>query len=526
MEYRFSDCALNVAKRELTRGGVVVEIEPQVFEVLRHLIEARDRVVTKDELFQTIWRGRAISESVIATRVRAVRRAIGDDARAQRLIATLHRVGYRFVAEVETISPARPAPPPDAPTLPVAPSAPETPVALAQPDCPSIAVLPIAALDPAPAQRLMARGLTHDVTARLARTRWLFVTAGASAERFSLDVSEPAEIARALGVRYLLHGAAMRAGDRLRLVVTLTDANQDREIWAERYDRQIEDLFTVQDEICDLIVSGVEAEMEQIERRRASLRPLASLDAWSAYHRALGLLFRYARAARDEAERCLAHAARLDPNSARICAATSFLHWQRAFLEVSGDREGDVTRALEAAQQSVALDPLDPSAHWALGRAVRLRGEIDESVEELTIATDLNPSYASAHYARGASLMFLSRREEALASVARARRISPYDPLSFAYGALEAELKALDGDSAAAARLARRSAAHPSAHNNIRMIAAWCHELAGETEAARRYVAEVRRRRPDYDRDDFFRACPFRGPDRALIEAALRRLGL
>lgn len=521
------------ASRELTRAGAPAHVEPQVFDLIIYLVRNRDRVVSKDELVDEIWAGRAISDATLASCVKSARRALGDDGQAQSMIRTLQRRGFRYVGPAG----------PDA-AEETAASTPESvaimlgggesaelaagaaDLDLTPPAGPSIAVLPFDALDGSAEPSVLASGLRADITTRLARTRSLFVTGRDSAARFRLKDSSPAAIGAALGVRYLLHGALMQSSDRFRLNVALTATETGYEVWAETFDRSLDDLFAVQDEICDLVVSGVEGGVALKERQAAALRPIASLDAWGAYHRATDLLFRYAPDARAEARRLLDRAAAADPGSARIAAAQSFLMWQEAFFETSGDRDGDARRALDLAEHAVALDPLDPLGRYALGRAARLIPDLDYSMEELRAAVTLNPSFAAAHYAYGSGLKFLSRAEEGIVSVERARRISPYDPMMFSFMSLLAELNGLLGEAAASVKWAKRAARSPQTHYNILAIAAWCHWRAGETDAAQVYLAEVRRRRPGYSRAMFFRAFPYRAPERGMLDALLGDMGL
>lgn len=515
MRFDLGAISIDEEQRALTRDGEAVPVEPLVFDAILYLIRHRDRVVTKAEMVDAIWSGRAISDATLSSCVRSARRALGDDGKTQAMIKTFHRRGFRFVG-LASVAAVPAEPPPPAPAD----------LDLTLPARPSIAVLPFATLAAHADQRLLANGLVQDITSRLARTRWLFVTARASAERFRAQADDPAAVGRALGVRYLLHGSVIRSADRFRTTVALTETDSGYEVWSQMFDRNLSDLFAVQDEICDLLVSGVESGIALQERQAASLRPIASLDAWGAYHRANDFLFDYSPGSRAEAAKLLDHAARLDPASARVTAAQSFLKWQDAFFEATGDRAGDVRQAMALGERAVGLDPLDPQAHWALGRAARLVEDMDYSVEELATAVDLNPSYANAHYSLGSGLKFQGRMEVALASVERARRISPYDPMMFSFMSLMAELNGLLGDHAAAAKWSMRAARSPNAHYNILAIAAWCHYLAGDRAAADAYLAETRRRRPDYSLAVYFRAFPFLPAERAPIEAALRALGL
>ncbi|MGI9418969.1 MAG: tetratricopeptide repeat protein, partial [Geminicoccaceae bacterium] len=203
----------------------------------------------------------------------------------------------------------------------------------------------------------------------------------------------------------------------------------------------------------------------------------------------------------------------------------SFLHWQRAFFESTLDRDGEIARAADYAEQSVSLDPIDPQAHWVLGRAALLRGDLDLGVDELSTAVELNPSHARGHFSLGYGKLFQEPSADVIDDAAAARRISPYDPMSFAYLCLFAEANLLIGRHDEAITWARRAARPRNAHYHAHAVVAWCLEIAGDHEAALAEAAEVRRRRPDYTRAAFFRAYPYQEPQRALIDDALRRLG-
>jgi TolB-like protein/Flp pilus assembly protein TadD len=532
MKMTVASYSIDMSAREIRNGDAAVPVEPKVFDLLQMLIEHRARVVPKDEMIERLWDGRAISDAALSSCVKAARRALGDDGQRQCMIRTVARRGFRFVGPVR---PATPEHDPiagataaacDAAAPPVAAAFGEFDVDLTLPKRPSIAVLPFQLLGGAEAHRVIADGLGTDITVRLARTRWLFVTARASAAQFRAPEVDPVEIGARLGVRYLLQGTIMVDADRLRLTAVLTDAVQGCEIWAERFDRRLDDVFAVQDEIGDLVVAAVESEIETKERQRALLQPLASLDAWSAYHRARHHLFRFRAEDYEEAERLLELAARLDPNSPRVFAALSFVHWQRAFLEIAADRRGALAQAFEHARHSLVLDPLDPQGHWVLGRAHILDGEIDRAVDELRTAVALSPNFANGHYSLAYALMFDGRSAEALPAVEQARRLSPYDPMIFAFEALRGSVHGLTGEVARAAEWTSRAIRQPNAHYQLFALAAWCHELAGRHDEAQRHLAALKAVRPDYCRADYFRAFPFRGRERAIIEPILARLGL
>ncbi len=554
MIYRFAGCDLDVTRHRLIVDGAERRIEPQVFDLL-HLLARRSGVlVTREQLIEQIWGGRIISEAAVDARISAARRAVDDDGKHQRVIKTVPRRGIQLVCEVELIEapdgdepqrdfsavsaepPKRAASDPPASLLAAEPQQQEAAdpaqvpdnddLDLSLPKQPSIAILPFDKYGDIEEHVAFSEGLGRDITVRLARTRWLFVSARASATKFQVARSDPATIGARLGVRYLLHGALFTAGKRLRLSVTLTDVVNARAIWAESFQRPLDDIFALQDEITALVVEAVESEIELKERQRAMLLPIASLDAWSAYHRASSHLYRFRAEDFDIAEHFLNLAAKLDPQSARVFAGLSFLHWQRALLDLTPDREGALSRAFDFAHHSLSLDPRDAQGHWVLGRAYLLAHDFEQSVRELKTAVELNPNFANGQYSLAYGLQFEGSSAKGFPHVDKARRLSPYDPMTFAYFTAHAVMHGLTGNVEAAATWSSRAARQPNAHCHVLTIAAWCHQQAGQSEAAERYLRRLKESRPDYRREDFFRAFPYREAERSVIERSLVALRL
>ncbi|HEX5959144.1 MAG TPA: winged helix-turn-helix domain-containing protein, partial [Hyphomicrobiaceae bacterium] len=277
MQYLFDDCVLDTDRRELRRGSEVVEVAPQVFDLLVHLIRQRDRVVSKDEFFASVWQGRIVSESAFFNRVNAARSAIGDSGDRQQLIKTLPRKGLRFIGAVREEALAGETAPgatePYRPHLPL-------------PQRPSIAVLPFANLCGDPEQDYFADGISEDLTTSLSRIRWLFVIARNSTFAYKHRAVDVRQIARELGVRYVLEGSVRRAGKRLRISVQLVDALTCGQHWAEKYDRKLGDIFAVQDEIIQSVAAAIEPHLLAAEAIRAHSRSADDLGAWELVARA------------------------------------------------------------------------------------------------------------------------------------------------------------------------------------------------------------------------------------------------
>jgi len=234
----FAGHEIDLRRQELRRGGEIVHVEPQVYDLLVHLVRNRDRVVSKDELFDTIWNGRIVSEAALSSRINAARKAIGDDGERQALIKTMHRRGFRFIGAVRegTGEPADTVQPGNGPKDPAGQPADEMPPT-AKPGIasrkPSVAVLPFANLSQEPDTEYFGYGLTEDVIRLLARNRWLDVLSRHSAVAFQGKGTDPREIGAALGIRYLVQGTVVKHGERVRITADLVSAENGHHLWWE-----------------------------------------------------------------------------------------------------------------------------------------------------------------------------------------------------------------------------------------------------------------------------------------------------
>ena len=560
MIYLIGAIAIDTEAYEVRRDGSPVAVEPQVFDLLVLLVENRDRIVTRDEIIEQVWKGRIVSDAAISSRIKAARRAIGDDGKAQGLIRTIHRRGLRFVGDVVVegvrlpaldsvhAEPAlvsfetealrlterppllvgnTPASPGNSLSLGVDTTDSATGLDLSLPSRPSLVVLPFQLLGGDEHGQIMADGLSLDIMTRLARTRWLFVISRGSAFMFRNSAEDVKSISLRLGVRYVVQGNVQFIGNRVRIRAALSDAVAAREVWAEHFDRNVDDIFDIQDEIANVIVGAVEGEIEQTERQRALLTHPANLDAWSAYHRATWLMYQFTPESYVEAERLFKLAAQLDPNASRVFSGLSFVHWQRAFLEIGKDRDVEIERALEYAQQAINLDPREPQGHWALGRAFLLQEDFDLALDEVEHSIKLNPNFAMGHYSSGFTRMLVGDHPGTGAAVQQARRLSPYDMMSFAMLATQAISAAFSGDGEEAALLADRAARQPNAHYHIYAIAALCNAIARRPDTARQYIDRLAKAHPGYRIKDYFRAFPYRSDSlRDKVRKELMALGL
>jgi TolB-like protein len=310
VEFIFGDHRLDVDRRELWLGDRLIALAPQVFDLLVYLLCNRERVVTKDDLLEAIWGGRIVSESALTTRINAVRRAVGDSGKAQRLIRTMPRRGFRFVGIVEEAQ--KPEASISAGPRAVADLLDST---LTLPDKPSVAVLPFANLSGDPEQDYFADGMVEEIVTALSRVRWFLVIARNSTLAYKDKAVDVRDVGRQLGVRYVLEGSLRKSGTRIRVTAQLVDAATANHVWAERYDREIVDLFAVQDEITERVVGAIEPELYAAEHFRSQRKQPDRLDAWECVIRAMSQ--NHTRVGVTEAEALCRRAIAISPDYAQ-----------------------------------------------------------------------------------------------------------------------------------------------------------------------------------------------------------------
>lgn len=390
----------------------------------------------------------------------------------------------------------------------------------------SIAVMPFAdASAPGGVRGGLGDGLAYDIITRLAKLRSLFVIAQGTV--FALDQRSvgPEEAGRTLNVDFVVSGLLRRHAKRVVVDVALVEARTARIVWAETFDHPMDDAFVALDDIGNRIVASVDIEIESAERERAILTPPNSLDAWSAHHRGLWHMYRFNRADNARARHFFELALRLDPTYSRAYAGLSFTHWQDAFQRW-GEQNSSVDLAYKAAGQSLIADDRDPAAHWAMGRALWLRGSQEPSLSELQRAVDLSPNFALGHYTLGFVHCQSGDAQAAIGSADHSRHLSPFDPLMFGMLAVRALALVRLGRVAEAADWAVKAAMRPNAHVHILAIAAHCLALADRQDEALAFVATIHKANPAYGISNFLDAFRLTPDTQALFKNAARRIGL
>lgn len=397
------------------------------------------------------------------------------------------------------------------------------------PDKPSIAVLPFANMSGDPAQDYFSDGIAEDIITILSRYRWFFVIARGSSFAYSTRGIDVRQVGRELGVRYVLEGSVRKAGNSVRITARLVDATTGKEMWAERYDRELADMFAVQDEITETIVAAVEPELATLERERALRKPPESLDAWDSYQRGLWHFYGdWTRNGVAEAKRLLEGACALDPGFGSAYAELAFAHIADIVRDFSEDPRASLDAAAAAAAEAVALDGRDPAAHSALGRVLIYRHSFERAIEECETALTLSPSSDRAHYCLGLSLLYGGKPEEAIPQFERALRLNPCSPMLWAYcnnlGRCHFRLQRYREALVLFIRATQQANVPylPFVH-----LAATLGHL-GRTDEAESALAEVRRRKDDFSFDTIHRTIGVYGPHagpKQIIEG-LEKAGL
>ncbi len=484
MRYLFEDYALDTETRELSQGADLVPLEPQVFDLLAYLIENRDRVVSKEDLLSAIWAGRIVSESALTTRINAVRCAIGDSGGEQRLIKTLLRRGIRFVGAV------REEPHPvESGTV-----EPSTPV-IALPDRPSIAVLPFINMSSEPEQEYFAIGMTADIITALSQYRWFNVIALNSIFPLRSRTDDVMEVARELGVRYVVEGSVRKVGSRMRITGQLIDAASGVHLWAARFDREFENIFGIQDEITESVVSAIEPEILMGEGQRAARKTGSNLNALDCCMRGMWHYNKDSPAENTKALVWLRQSIERDPNLASAHMYLARVLARRCWFGFSEDLVSDLSANCAAIERALALDDRDPYSHYALSFYCMMTRQHQRGLASAQRAIAISPHFALGFFALGFTRLFMGQFKEALDALLRALHLSPHDPMSFLFVNMIALAHYHLGHYEEAADWAERSVRGRRVYTLLRGQLASLGQL-GRIEEAARVFAEMGRIKP------------------------------
>lgn len=518
MRFIFANHSLDTDRRELSRGSERIAVEPQVFDLLVYLVRNRDRVVSKDDLIASVWGGRVVSDSTLTSRINAVRKAIGDSGENQTLIRTIARKGLRFVGDVRTAPLA-------AESTEAGRAKPERP-ALPLPDRPAIAVLPFVNMSGDPEQEYFSDGISEDIITALSKMRWFFVIARNSSFFYKGKAVHMKQIADELGVGYVVEGSVRKAGDQVRITVQLNDVGTGNHIWGERYDRNLADVFAVQDEITEAIVAAIEPQLYAAENFHAQRKPPDSLDAWDLVMRALSHYWRVTRQDNVVAQALLEKAISIDPNYGQALGLLATSHTFSTHMGWA-DMATVGPIAERAARAAILADSEDPWAHQALGYVYLFARRFDDSLAEFELALRLNPNFALAQGYYGVALAYCGRWEEGDMAARRALRLSPRDPFSATFYGVAAYNHFVGRNYDKAMQLSREAIRQRADFVGGHRVLTAAASMAGQTDVAKAALQELRRAQPNISLAWIANQMPMkRDADREHYLEGFRRAGL
>ncbi len=483
--FEFEDFELDRSAYELRHAGSVVHLERIPLDLLFLLVERRGQLVTRQEIFERIW-GKGVfvdTDTSINTAVRKLRRALHDPADAPRFVAAVPAKGYRFIAPIreESTAPVSEANPVSAvaeasPTADAVDASPMTTIkadipvqkerrrgilwsiggialvivvialieqvslrgptttasipttqspALPWPDKPSIAVLPFTNVSGDRDQEYFSDGITDDLITALSRLPGLFVIARTSSFTYKGKAVKAQDVSRELGVKYILEGGVNKAGDQVRITARLVDATVGADLWAQRYDRPLRDIFTLQDEIVRRIVTTLKLQLDLREQGVLAVdKQTDNLEAFDDFLRGLGYFWSFTKEGNAKARQMFEKAIELDPSYAD---AYSFLgeNYLWGWVAQLSQDPNSIDRAYQLAQQALALDDSLPNAHILLGWTYVFRRQSDQGLAEVQRAIALDPNSATGYSNLATMMGELGRPAEAIDYAKKALRLDP-----------------------------------------------------------------------------------------------------
>lgn len=415
MIYRFESFELDTDAFELKREGVLLAAEPQTLLILKYLLEQRHRMVSKADLLEEIWEGRAISDWAVSAGIKSVRQVLGDTGTERKFLRTVHGKGFRFVAEVSIAGQAAPAL--------------QTAAKL-----PSLAVIPFENLSPPDtsveeAQRdYFADGISEDLLTDLSKIPGLTVASRNACFAMKQQRLEVRDIGRKLGVNHVLEGSVRQQGGRLRLNVQLSETETGRQIWADRYEGSSNETFVLQDDINAKIISSLQLRLTMPKARRGT----SSHEAYDQCLRGRAEYYRYTPIHMAKALTFFERATEIDPNYADAYAYQSYCRTAIFVFAIPGS-DSNLKTALKLADTAIRLDESSAVAHARRGWILGYENRQEEVIESYEAAVALDPENAEVFHGYGETLNRLGQAEKALPLLERALGFDSFMPPSWIF---------------------------------------------------------------------------------------------
>ena len=539
--FKVGDWTVDPAANRLFRGDREVRVEPKAMRVLSYLAERRGEVVSRHDLEAHVWTGMVVTDDAVTNTVIKLRKALGDKARDPTYIETIAKSGYRLIAEISVVAtPEGPTaaathastgmPPHGQPSWSKIliigllvlsgtlvfwftagpPGSNPGPAAQTPSTGPVVAVLPFENLSADPDQDYFSDGITEDLITDLSKITGLRVVARNSVFAYKGSTETEQQIGADLRARYIVKGSVRRAEERLRINVRLTDAKDGSNRWAERYDREISDIFRLQDEITRRVVSALRVTLSSDDRQRLLRKYTASVEAYDLF---LHGLDHYGRRSGEDnalAKEFFERAIAIDPGFARAYAGLALTYTINAVNGWGATLEQSLTQAEALVSKAQELDADLPQVHFVTGEVAMYRGKHTAALDEVARAIELKPSYADAYALLGWVLHFAGRPQEGLMAMERAIELNPNVPGAYrmVQGALRYELE----EFAEAVQMLELAVEGNPNYQLARVFLAAAHAAAGHQEEANWQISEILMLNPDFSLADVERGAPFRDP--------------
>ncbi|MGB5706715.1 MAG: winged helix-turn-helix domain-containing protein [Arenicellales bacterium] len=416
MRYQSENFTLDTDDYSLMRNGVNHPIEPQVFDLLIYLIENRNRVVAREELLDQLWNGRIVSDSAINARLKEARKAVGDTGKQQRVIKTLHRRGYQFIADVIVTS------------NDTQENKLRVPKLSSKSEKPSIAVLRFNNLTNDPEQAYFSDGMTTNICSRLSRIRSLQVKSGIECD---LDKTTLADIALELEVKYVLSGSVQREADHVRVFVELTEGASGDIRWSEHFDRRGKDVIDIQDDIARAITGTLwsnRGTIREAERDKLAKKPTSDFNAFDYILKGISYKEQYKAETLAQAHECFDKAIKLDPDSAEAYGWKAWVYLLEPLLDSASDSDESLNQALIAAKKSIAIDAYSEIGHWSLAEVYTDLGDKRRGLSELEKALEINPNNPDLMVHKGTTLCTGGQFDEGLKLIQQGIKFNKHYP--------------------------------------------------------------------------------------------------
>ena len=418
MIYRFNQFTIDSERYHLTKLGEPVSIDPLVFDLLVYLIENRDRVVTRIELLDNLWSGKVVTDAALGARIRDARRAVQDSGTDQNVIKTHHGRGYQFIAEVSQLAISESQ----------AIKGESTAIAETEslPDKPSIAVLPFTNMSGDAEQEIFVDGMTDEIITRLSRIPGLFVIANNSTMVYKGHAVDIRKVGQEQNVGYVLEGGFRKVGNHIRVTAQLIDAITGLHVWAGRYQSDLDDIFTVQDEITQKVVVELQVKLVTGEHARAWSTGTKSIEAWELLIRARPLVEAFSRDDNLVARQLLERALEQDDSYSAAWSNLGFTYWKESLWGWGSEPEKSLSQAFEFAQRAISADQYNPDAYALIGHIHMVRGDTNQAIAMNEKALNLAPGDSRMTGFLGNVLIDSGRIKEGIQKMQRAIRLCPF----------------------------------------------------------------------------------------------------